>query len=292
MRRLSALPATLLAALILVSCSGTAKTQQDSTADTRGTDDEKVLQQDPLERNYDPHVIMKRAESFFEKEDYPEAAVEYQHFLELHKAHVLAPYAQYRLGLSYHKQITTRDRDPVPVRQAMEAMEKLLKDYPGSAYESDARSRIKECRDHLASYELYVGKHYYRQNAYLAAMHRFEGVIAQYRDSDAVPEASYYLALTYNDMGAKDRAVDQLVQLVKQFPKNKITPKGQALLAQLSKTSLKDIVAATTPASAKRQIPPPLPNGHVSLVPTPALLPVGPADAGPPIITCRLNVSC
>src|SRR4030081_3473879 len=103
-----------LAALYLAGCSSTPKTS-DSTQKVDA--DEQVLKQDPLERNYDPHVIMKRAESFFEKEDYAEAGVEYQHFLDLHKTHILAPYAQYRLSLSYLKQVTSRDRDPEPVRK-------------------------------------------------------------------------------------------------------------------------------------------------------------------------------
>src|SRR6185503_2702996 len=136
---------TLLSALLLAGCSTTPKAPKTSDSAAQPVDaDEQVLKQDPLERNYDPHVIMKRAESFFEKEDYAEAGVEYQHFLDLHKTHILAPYAQYRLGLSYAKQVTTRDRDPEPVRKALEGMEKLLKDYPGSSYEPDARTRIKE----------------------------------------------------------------------------------------------------------------------------------------------------
>src|SRR5438093_451925 len=164
------LAATVLVGLLLASCSSTSKNQQakDKTAIPVTDADEQVLKTDPIERNYDPHVIMKRAEAFFEKEDYAEAAVEYQHFLDLHRAHMLAPYAQYRLGLSHYKQVTTLDRDPEHVRQTIEAMEKLLKEYPGSAYELDAHTKIKEGREHLAAYEIYVGKHYYRQAAYLA----------------------------------------------------------------------------------------------------------------------------
>src|SRR5207302_11147638 len=184
-----------LAALYLAGCSSTPKTSKTADSTTKKVDaDEQVLKQDPIERNYDPHVIMKRAEAFFEKEDYAEAIVEYQHFLDLHKTHTLAPYAQYRLGMSYFKQVSTRDRDPEPTRHAMETMQKLLKEFPGSPYEDDARSKIKECREHLAGYELYVGKHYYRQEAYLGALHRFEGLLGQYPDAEVSAEAWYYLA--------------------------------------------------------------------------------------------------
>ena len=294
-------PYTFLAFLLaglLVGCSSTSKAKPDAAAKKAVTDvDEQVLKTDPLERNYDPHVIMKRAEAFFEKEDYAEAAVEYQHFLDLHRSHMLAPYAQYRLGLSHYKQVTTKDRDPEHVRLTSEAMEKLLKDYPGSIYESDARTKIKEGRAHTAEYELYVGKHYYRQTAYLAALHRFERVITLYPDSDTSAEALYYLAKTYKDIGSPDRAVEHLNTLLAHYPQSTIRKEGQVLLASISGKSFKDVAAATNRAvaSSPSAIPPPLPGAPRarSLTGKPAELPPpGSNGSTSQIITCGLNVSC
>ena len=288
----------LLLVSLLVGCSSASKAKPDATAKKPVTDaDEQVLKTDPLERNYDPHVIMKRAEAFFEKEDYAEAAVEYQHFLDLHRSHMLAPYAQYRLGLSHYKQVTTKDRDPEHVRLTSEAMEKLLKDYPGSIYESDARTKIKEGRAHTAEYELYVGKHYYRQTAYLAALHRFERVITLYPDSDTSAEALYYLAKTYKDIGSPDRAVEHLNTLLAHYPKSTIRKEGQVLLASISGKSFKDVAAATNRAvaSSSSAIPPPLPGAPRarSLTGKPAELPPpGSNGSTPQVITCGLNVSC
>jgi outer membrane protein assembly factor BamD len=299
MRLYVPLAATVLVGLLLAGCSGASQNQQakNKTAIPATEADEQVLKTDPLERNYDPHVIMKRAEAFFEKEDYAEAAVEYQHFLDLHKSHMLAPYAQYRLGLSHYKQITTRDRDPEHVRLTVEAMEKLMKDYPGSAYELDAKAKIKEGRSHTAEYELYVGRHYYRQGAYLAALHRFERVITLYPDSDNSAEALYYMAKTYKDIGSPERAVEHLNALLTQYPKAKIRKEGQALLASIKGKSFRDVAAATNAAAApsKPSIPPPLPPAPKtrSLTMNPAdLPPPGATGNDPPVITCGLNVSC
>jgi len=294
MRLCLPLSAALLVVVLLVGCSSSPKTQQakDAVAARAAAADEQVLKQDPLERNYDPHVIMKRAESFFEKEDYAEAAVEYQHFLDLHKTHVLAPYAQFRLGVSHFKQITTKDRDPEPVRRTIEAMEKLLREYPGSSYEIEARAKIKECQEHIAAYEVYVGRHYYRQAAYLAALHRFEGVLAQYPGAEASAEARYYLALTYRDLGDNNQAVEHLTGLIKQFPKNKLTKESQTLLAKLTGKPFNGVVAATTPNS-KPSIPPPLPKSKIFPPQAPAVLPpAGMNGGGPPTITCGMNVIC
>ena len=295
MRVCVSLSAPLLAVFLLVGCSSGPKAQQakDTTAPRIADVDEKILKQDPLERNYDPHVIMKRAESFFEKENYAEAAVEYQHFLDLHKTHILAPYAQYRLGLSHYKQVTTKDRDPGPVRLTVDAMEKLLREYPGSSYENDARSKIKECQEHIANYEVYVGKQYHHKTAYLAALHRFEGVIAQFPDSEAAAEAHYHLALTYKDLGDTSLAIEHLTSLLKQFPKAKVRQESQTLLAKLNGKPLNGVVAATTSIPAgKPSIPPPLPSIQTSFVPPSTIFPANLNGSGPSITTCSLNVIC
>ena len=300
MRVYLSLSAPLLVSLLFVGCSSSPKPQQaKDTPASRITDlDEKVLKEDPVERNYDPHVIMKRAESFFEKENYAEAAVEYQHFLDLHKTHILASYAQYRLGLSHYKQITTKDRDPGPVRQTVDAMEKLLREHPGSSYENDARSKVKECQEHMAAYELYVGQHYYRKAAYLAAVHRFEGVISQFPNTEAAAEAHYHLAVTHNDMGDTLKAVEHLASLLKSFPKTKVRKESQALLSKLTGKPFTGVAgAATAIPPSNPSIPPSLPPLSMT-----RSLSMNPADLPPPngngnghglsVITCRMNVMC
>ncbi len=302
MRLYVSIPATLVVtALLAAGCSSTPKPKEENAAaakskKTVGDADEQVLKSDPLERNYDPHVIMKRAEAFFEKEDYAEAAVEYQHFLDLHKTHMLAPYAQYRLGLSHYKQVTTRDRDPEHVRLTIEAMEKLLKEYPGSAYELDARGKIKEGRSHTASYELYVGKHYFRQGAYLAALHRFERVLTLYPDSDETAEALYSIARTYKELGSNERAVEYLTALMTRYPQAKIRKEGQTLLASINGKAWKDAAAGSTTVRSSVPAPlPPLPPQPKtrSLSMNPADIPPAAANGGSPtVITCALNISC
>src|SRR6266705_4976827 len=290
--------AAMVAVLLFSGCSSTPETPnpKNGEASRVSNADEQVLKQDPIERNYDPHVIMKRAEAFFEKEDYAEAAVEYQHFLDLHRAHMLAPYAQYRLGLSHFKQVTTLDRDPEHVRQTIEAMEKLLKEYPGSAYELDAHTKIKEGREHLAAYEIYVGKHYYRQAAYLAALHRFERVLALYPDLEDSAEAHYYLAKTYKDIGAPERAVEHLTVLLTQYPKAIIRKDGQALLTSLNGKAASMLATAEARSpSSKTSLPAPLPplSPTRSLSMNPADIPPAGANGnGHTIINCVLNILC
>src|SRR5207244_10650831 len=131
---------------VITACSGTPKNQDTAKKALSGTD-EQIFLGDSIQKNYDPNVIMKRGEAFFEREEYTEAIVEYNHFLDLHRTHILASYAAFRIGESQMKLTKGIQRDPGPIQKALEAFEKLRKDFPGNRYDCPAGEQIKECRD-------------------------------------------------------------------------------------------------------------------------------------------------
>ena len=244
----SSLFRTLIAALLLIlsytGCSSTPEPTASSSAEPISGTDEQIFVGDSLEMNYDPNVIMKRAESFHEKEGYPEAIVEYQHFLDLHRNHVLAPYAQYRLALSHFKMIKTIDRDVHPIQQAKAEFKELMEVFPSSRYEVEARVKIRDCNSLLAQHHLFVGKFYFRKEAYLAAANRFKLVIESFPAlKDASAEAKYELARTYNDLGAPEWSRDWLVALVQEHPQHDLRKDGMKLLASLQKEHPELVVA-------------------------------------------------
>ena len=181
---------TLLSAFALSAATGCAsKPKPAADAQAPSETDEQIFVGDTIEKNYDPNVIIKRAESFFEQEDYAEAIVEYQHFMELHRVHQLAPYAQFRLGESHFKMIKTIDRDMSPVVKALEAFDKLLKDYPGSRWEGDAQGMIRACRDYQAQNMMFIAQFYYRREAYYSSARRFESIVKQFSDLEVSEDA-------------------------------------------------------------------------------------------------------
>ena len=186
-----------------------------------------------MEANYDPNVIMKRAESYFEKERYPEAIVEYKHFLDLHRGHVLAPYAQYKIAVTHFKRFKTVDRDPEPVKESLAAFEKLLSEYPNNRYEAEAQEKIHACHEKLAAHHLLVGDFYYHKDSYLAAAGRYEKVVMDYPELEAAADAKYLLAKAYQGLGAQDWAADWLVDFVHHHPENKNHNDGRKMLAKI-----------------------------------------------------------
>jgi len=241
---------------LIVACSSTPKEQPTAAKKAVGGIDEQIFLDDTVERHYHPNVIMKRGEAFFDKGEYAEALVEYNHFLDLHRTHVLAPYAAYRIGETHFKKAISIDRDPEPMQQAITALERMRKDFPGSRYDAQAQQKIQECHDWLAQMHLFVGQFYYRRGSYLAAAHRFEQIIKNYPDKPVAPDALYFLAMAYHELGADDWARDNLVLLAEKYPGSKVSKDGKKLLAKLGGAQPGTLLAQTSDSVAFSDIGP------------------------------------
>ena len=125
---------------------------------------------------------LKVADAHFHREEYPEAISAYEDFVQLHPKNEAIPYVLYQIGACYFEQTLSKDRDQSPTRLAILSFERLLKEYPDSAYASDARKKIVDCRKLLAEHELYIGRFYYKSKHYGAALTRFEGILTGYID--------------------------------------------------------------------------------------------------------------
>lgn len=308
-RTVSTVPSSLRQVLALGLCAGTlcivaacssAPKNQDAAKKALSGTDEQIFLGDTIEKNYDPNVIMKRGEAFFEKEEYTEAIVEYNHFLDLHRTHTLASYAAFRIGESQMKRAKGIDRDPEPIQKAIDAFERLRKDFQGSRYDGQALQKIQECHDLLAQMHLFVGQFYYRRGSYLAAAHRFEQIMKQYPDKSIAPEALYFLARTYHDLGADDWAGEQLTLLAEKYPDNAHSREGASLLAKIRKEKPSTLLAQNTepaPSSHSSTAPPSSdqPNLATGLIPsvTAGSFRISSVTSlGQSFVTCRLGAWC
>lgn len=281
-------------------CSSAPKASSTDGKSVSGTD-EQIFIGDSIEKNYDPNVIMKRGEAFFEKEEYTEALMEYQHFLELHRVHVLAPYAQYRLGETHFKMAKSIDRDPEPIRKSIAAYEKLRKDFSGSRYDAQALQKIQECHDWLAQMHLFVGQFYYRRGSFLAAAHRFEQIVKQYPDKTVAPDALYFLAMSYKEMGAQDWADDHLILLAEKYPDSTYASDGRKILAKRGGGKQATTLTAKADETSRREESRPAQLADNASSPIESLLPSQPSvglsvpsanSLSQSFIPCRLGVWC
>lgn len=202
------------------------------------------------------------------------------------------------------KQARGIDRDPEPIQKAIESFERLKRDFPGSRYEGQAGQKLEECHDLLAQMHLFVGQFYYRRGSYLAAAHRFEQIMKVYPDKSVAPDALYYLALSYHDLGADDWASERLVLLAERYPNSNHAGEGKSLLAKIGGVKPPVIVAKQAPAITPQPSLPPSPQATIPLEPARSASAGGvtpkvangltslPSAAPSSFVNCRLGAWC
>jgi len=190
-----------------------------------------------VSQKYAALAQIRIGDTYFDEGLYEEAAIEYETFLELHPYHRYAPYAQYKLAMSFFKRIKSVDVSYSMAKRALAEFEKLRRHYPRNPYMDIVENRIKKCKSVLAEYEFYVGKFYFKKGSYKAAIGRFEGLLKNYPDSKKEPETLYYLGLSYEKLGERQKAIDILTVLIEKFPTLKLSGEARGLLASLNKKS-------------------------------------------------------
>ncbi|MBI5054995.1 MAG: outer membrane protein assembly factor BamD [Nitrospirae bacterium] len=178
---------------------------------------EKIKLKDASQQ-YSTLAKLRIADTYFEDASYDEAAVEYETFLNTYPYSKYAPYAQYNLALSFFKRITTVDISYSYAQRALKEFEKLRRDYPRNPYMDIVDDRITVCRRVLAEYEFSIGNFYYKKGSYNAAVQRFTGLLENYPDSMKESETLYYLGLSYENLGQRDKAINALTSLIVKFP--------------------------------------------------------------------------
>lgn len=171
------------------------------------------------------------ADTYFYNEKYVEAIAKYEDVLKYHPRNQLAPQAQYRLALSYFNQMLSHDRDQANTRKALDGFNKLLQDYPASPLAEDARERSVVCRDQLAQHEFYVGRFYFTQKQYMAAISRFKYGLLKFPDTGVAEEATYYLAESYWQMGKQKEGREVFRLLLSRFSGGRFSEHARERLA-------------------------------------------------------------
>jgi len=82
--------------------------------------------------------------------NYEEAVTAGKRYVSLYPTTEDAAYAQYLIGLSYHRQIRDVTQDQRETRRMIEAMEEGVQRWPASEYVEDAEAKIRIGRDQLA----------------------------------------------------------------------------------------------------------------------------------------------
>ncbi len=178
---------------------------------------------DEVERQHPYSVWATKAQLMaayanYESEEYDEAVIALDRFIQLHPSNKDVPYATYLKGLSYYEQISDVGRDQLMTDQAQKSFRELIKRYPTSKYARDARLKLDLTFDHLAGKEMEIGRYYTSRNQCIAALSRFKSVVQKYQTTTHVPEALHRMIECYLQLGLDDEAKRAAAVLGHNFP--------------------------------------------------------------------------
>lgn len=138
---------------------------------------------------------LKIADSHYKLREYEEAISAYEQFENLHPLNDAIPYVIFQIGSCYFERVDTPDRDQTTARKALEAFNRLIKQFPNDIYAAKAREYTGRCYKSLGESELEIGVFYYKSKHYKAALERFKAVITNYPDVGVHQKALQYIAL-------------------------------------------------------------------------------------------------
>ncbi len=163
--------------------------------------------------------------AYYMNSDYDSAVAAADRYIHLYPRSKGADYVYYLKGLAYFDQNKTMFsniyvpdpayRDLSTYKEAFTAFDELIKTYPDSQYDKDARNRMIFIRKVIARHELKVAQFYMKREAYVAAANRASGIVAHYQGSPYVEDALKIMVKAYTALGATEQAHDAEKQLAK-----------------------------------------------------------------------------
>jgi len=192
---------------------------------------------DEVERQHPYSVWATKAQlmagyAFYQDDEYDQAVIAAERFIQLHPGHQDTAYAQYLIGLCYYEQISDVGRDQKNTQLALDAFEKVVQQFPNTVYARDAQLKIDLAEDHLAGKEMEVGRTYQSLEFYVAAINRFRTVIERHQTTSHVPEALHRLTESYLALGVVGEAQATAAVLGHNYPGSAWYADSYALLKE------------------------------------------------------------
>ena len=176
------------------------------------------------------------AETHFREGSYFQARTEYETVTSSFPRSPVVDEAAFKAALCYWEQSLSYKLDQQETRQALQAFQSFLLDYPASELAEEASRYVRRARDKLARKELYQARTYMRlgtQRDYEAALGILTALIRTYQDSEWVDEAVLDLGKTYHELGRTEQARQAFAALVADFPESENAEEARQWLRRL-----------------------------------------------------------
>ncbi|WP_375256281.1 outer membrane protein assembly factor BamD [Yoonia sp.] len=151
-------------------------------------------------------ALIMQAFAYHRDRDYPNSRAAAQRYLDFYPTQQDAAYAAYLLALSYYDQIDDIGRDQGLTFQALQALRRVIEQYPDTEYAAASIQKFDLAFNHLAAKEMEIGRYYLKRGNYIAASNRFRTVVEDFQTTTHTPEALHRLVESYLSLGLTDEA--------------------------------------------------------------------------------------
>lgn len=134
------------------------------------------------------------AECHYQLKEYILAISEYQRLIDAYQNSEFVDDAEYKLGMSYYELAPSSGLDQEYSLKAIMHFQRFLEDYPNSPLRPKVEKAYLTTRDKLAKKEFDSGNLYRKMGYYDAAIIYFDGVLANYYDTEYAEKASFWKA--------------------------------------------------------------------------------------------------
>ena len=140
--------------------------------------------------NYGALAQLRIGDVYFLEDSFTESASAYETFVELYPKHEKAPYALFRAGEAYFKDIpSTIQRDMKSAESAISNFTLYLKKYPTGESVARANEMKTKTYNKLAEKELEVARFYIHRKKADAAKQRLQKILDRYGEAPVAAEA-------------------------------------------------------------------------------------------------------
>ena len=124
-----------------------------------------------------PKSALMAAYSYYSQDYFADAIFELERFIKVYPEHPKTLYAHFLLAMCYYESIVDEKKDLEPLLKAKTKFTFIINNYPQTDFALDAKYKIDLINEYLASKEMYIGRHYMKNEKWIAAINRFKNVI-------------------------------------------------------------------------------------------------------------------
>ncbi len=181
-----------------------------------------------MENFYDSQLLMSAklayADTFFKQggmENYIISEQQYEEYIKLYPSSINADYAQFQIALCNYNQISKPGRDQINTYKTINAIKKLIENYPRSSYIQEAQKYLIKAYENLNNHQMKIIKFYLKRKKWEPAISRFEEILLTSPKESITAEIYYYYAETLQKVGRIEDSKIYYMLLQEKFPRSK-----------------------------------------------------------------------